>query len=67
MGDKSWKDDLKATIKKHVDDAVDTSNVVVAANVGKKGTHTSVSSRQRVVQRDGKTTRFEERVERSEG
>lgn len=66
MGDKSWKDELKAKIEKHVGDAVDASNTAVATNVGKTGAHASVTSRQRVVQRDGQTTRVTERTERSD-
>ena len=65
--DKSWKEDLKKKVKAHIDDAVDASNTAVATNVGRKGAHTSVSSRQRVVQRNGRTTRVEERIERSDG
>ena len=65
--DKSWKEDLKKKVKAQIDDAVDASNTAVATNLGKKGAHTSVSSRQRVVQRNGKTTRVEERIERSDG
>lgn len=67
MKDKSWAEDLKKKVKAHIDDAVDASNTAVATNTGKKGTHSSVTSRQRVVQRNGKTTRVEERVERSGG
>ena len=65
MKEKDWKDQLKEAIEETIDRATDSSNVAVAANVGKKGAHTSVSSRQRVVQRDGKTT-IEEQVERRE-
>ena len=64
MKDKNWKEELKTKIKEHVDDAIHASNTAVATNVRKKGAHTSVTSRQRVVQRDGKTTTVEERVER---
>lgn len=67
MKDKSWAEKLKNKIKERVDDAVDASNTAVATNTGKKGAHTSVSSRQRVVQRNGKTTRVEERIERRGG
>ena len=67
MKDKSWAEDLKNKIKGRVDDAVDASNTAVATNTGKKGAHTSVTSRQRVVQRNGKTTRVEERIERNDG
>jgi len=39
-------------------------NAVVAANVGEKGgSHTSVSSRQRIVQRNGKTVVDETEIE----
>ena len=42
-------------------------NAVIAANVGDAGsTRTSVTSRQRIVQKDGKTHVYEEREERSE-
>ncbi len=64
MTDKTWKDELKKKLKEHASDAVDTANSAVAGNVGRSGTRASVSSRQRVVQRDGKTVRVEERVER---
>lgn len=63
MVDKAWKEDLKRSIKEKVGDAVDATNSAVATNVGKKGTHTSVTSRQRVVQRNGETTVTEERTE----
>ena len=66
MPTKDWKDDLKKRIKEQVDDAVVTSNTAIASNIGKKGGHTSVSSRQRVVHRDGVTTTVEERTERRE-
>ena len=65
MGD--WKAKLKETLKKHATDAVDAANVASATNVSKKGTHTCVSSRQRVVQRNGETIKVDERMERSEG
>jgi hypothetical protein len=64
---KSWKDELKRNIQERAEDAVEAANTAVATNVGKRGAHTSVSSRQRVVQRDGKTTRVEERVRREGG
>jgi hypothetical protein len=63
MVDKAWKEDLKRSIKEKVADAVDATNSAVATNVGKKGAHTSVTSRQRVVQRNGETTVTEERTE----
>jgi hypothetical protein len=37
-------------------------NAVISANVGESGSSTSVSSRQRIVQRDGKTEVFESEV-----
>ena len=61
MTEKSRKlaEELKAKIK----DAVSgSSNIASAINVG-KGSHTSVSSRQRVVHRDGHTTTVTERHE----
>jgi len=67
MGDTSWKDELKTKIKEHIEGAVDASNTAVASNVGKKGSRTSVSSRQRVVQRDGRTTTVTERTETQDG
>ena len=63
---RNWKEELKQRIKKGVDDAVSTSNTAVASNIGKKGGRTSVSSRQRVVHKDGRTTTYEERTERSD-
>ena len=64
---RNWKEELKQRIKKGVDDAVSTSNTAVASNIGKKGGgRTSVSSRQRVVHKDGRTTMYEERTERSD-
>jgi hypothetical protein len=63
---KEWKEDLKKEIRDRVDDAVSASNTAIATNIGKGGTRTSVTSRQRVVQRDGKTTKYEERIERRE-
>ncbi len=62
--DKNWKDELKRKLKEQASDAVDAANTAVASNAGRNGTRASVSSRQRVVQRDGKTVRVEERVER---
>ncbi len=62
MNDKhrSLKDELKRRIKDAVEDS---SNIASAINVGGKGTRTSVSSRQRVVHRDGVTTTITERRE----
>jgi hypothetical protein len=57
---KKLRDELKARIE----DAVATSsNVASSINIGQKGSHTSVSSRQRVVHRDGVTTTVTERRE----
>jgi hypothetical protein len=64
---KGWKDELKEQLKKHAGDALNAANVATATNLGKPGKHTSVRSRQRVVQRNGETIHVEERVERSEG
>ena len=63
----NWKDELKEEFERRADEALDATNVAAATNVGKKGNHTTVSSRQRVVQRNGKTVRVEERVERRDG
>lgn len=41
-------------------------NKAVAVNSGRSGGRTSVSVRQRIVKRDGKTTVVEERTERRE-
>lgn len=65
MNDKHRK--LKDELKKRIKDAVeDSSNIASAINVGSKGTRTSVSSRQRVVHRDGVTTTTTERRESRE-
>ena len=63
---KDWKEDLKKTVRERVGDAVSGSNSAVATNIGEPGGRTSVSSRKRVVQADGTTTTYEERVERRE-
>ena len=65
MASKDWKSDLKKQIRQDVDNAIATSNTAVATNIGKKGGHTTVSSRQRVVTRNGETKVVEERVERT--
>lgn len=57
--ERKLKDDLKKGIK----NKVSSVNKAVATNVGGEG-HTSVSSYQRVVHKDGKTTVVEERTER---
>ena len=65
MGDagKNFRDELKKKIKESVDHS---SNVAAAVNVGSKGQRTSISSRQRVVHKDGVTTTVtEHREERS--
>ncbi|MFN2389948.1 MAG: hypothetical protein ABR575_10150 [Actinomycetota bacterium] len=59
MGHKKLRDELKKRIK----EAVDEGNVASAINVGGKGSHTSVSSRQQVTHRDGVTTKKTERRE----
>ena len=64
MDRKAWRAELKNKIKDQVDDAVSNANIAAAVNIGRSGTCTSVSSRQRVVQRDGETLVEEERVER---
>jgi hypothetical protein len=57
---KKLRDELKARIE----DAVgESTNVASAINIGKGRSHTSVSSRQRVVHRDGVTTTVTERRE----
>ncbi len=56
---------LKKQVKQGVDNAIATSNTAVATNFGKKGAETSMSSRQRVVSRNGETTIVEELVERT--
>ena len=63
MGDagKRFKEELKKKIKQTIDEG--GANVASAVNVGSKGQHTSVSSRQRIVQRDGITTTTTERRE----
>ena len=50
---KNFRDELKRKIKESVGDG---SNVASAVSVGSKGQTTSVSSRQRVLHRDGVTT-----------
>ncbi len=55
-------DELKKEIERAVSDSGST-NKAVSVNVG-KGSRTSVSSKQRVVQRDGRTETVEERIER---
>jgi hypothetical protein len=51
-------------LKKWIENAVsESSNVASAINVGNKGSRTSVSSRQRIVHRDGVTTTVTERRE----
>ena len=57
---KKRRHDLKQGIKDAVGDGV---NIASAVNVGSKGQSTSVSSRQRVVHRDGVTTTTTERTE----
>lgn len=63
MGDvgKRFAEELKKKIK----DAVDHNgaNIASSVNVGSKGQRTSVSARQRIVQRDGITTTTTERRE----
>lgn len=60
MSDKNG--DLFDQLKKRINQAVDdgNTNVAKAINVGGKGRRASVSSRQRVVHRDGVTTRVTE-------
>ena|GEM_PF-6343159 len=56
--------ELRDEIKKKIKDAAsDTSNIASAINVGGKGRRTSVSSRQKVVHRDGVTTTTTEKHE----
>ena len=63
MGDlgKRFTEELKKKIKQTIDEG--GANVASAVNVGGKGQRTSVSSHQRVVQRDGVTTTTTERRE----
>jgi CMP-2-keto-3-deoxyoctulosonic acid synthetase len=51
--DRSSRDELKRDLKKTI---VDATNIASAINVGKRGEHSSVSSRQKVTHRDGVTT-----------
>ena len=59
---------FKKVINERIDEKKDGVNVaggvnaVISANVGESGSKTSVSSRQRIVQRDGKTEVFEHEV-----
>ena len=52
-------------LKKKVKDAADQdgTNIASSVNIGSKGQRTSVSSRQRIVKRDGITTTTTERRE----
>ena len=55
-------------LKKKISDAIDEggANVASSVNVGSKGQRTSVSSHQRIVQKDGvRTVTTERREERS--
>ncbi len=56
---------IREELKQKIKDAVDGggSNIASAVNIGSKGERTSVSSHQRVVQRDGVTTTTTERRE----
>ena len=63
---------LRDGLKANLEDAItDSTNAASAVNVGGKGKRTSVSSRQRVVHRDGVTTTTteirEERTTDTEG
>jgi hypothetical protein len=58
---KKRKEELKQRIN---DAAKDDSNIASSVNVGGSGSHTSVSSRQEVVTKDGVTTKREIREER---
>lgn len=59
MAEKRLRDELK----KKIENVVDSANVASAVNVGSNGQRTSVSSRQRVVHKDGVTTTTTERRE----
>jgi len=58
---KRFAEELKKKIKDAARD--DGVNIASSVNIGSKGQRTSVSSRQRVVQRDGITTTTTERRE----
>ena len=58
---KRFRDGLKKKIKESIDEG--GANIASAINVGGKDRHTSVSSRQRIVQRDGVTTTTTEKWE----
>ncbi|HEV3471626.1 MAG TPA: hypothetical protein VG408_00260 [Actinomycetota bacterium] len=53
---RSVRDELKRGLK----NVVDATNIASAINVGRRGEHTSVSSRQKVTHRDGVTTTITE-------
>lgn len=56
---------LRDELKKLVTNAADEStNIASAINVGGNNRHSSVRSKQRVVQRDGVTTKVTEKEER---
>lgn len=54
------RDELKKKIKDAVTASSDTSNIASAIHIGGAGRRTGVSTRQRVVQRDGVTTKVTE-------
>jgi hypothetical protein len=58
---KRLREELKKKIKQSIDEG--GANIASAVNVGSNGQHTSVSSHQRIVQRDGVTTTTTERRE----
>ncbi|MFN2491121.1 MAG: hypothetical protein ABR529_15600 [Actinomycetota bacterium] len=62
MGDKASKERRRPFRQR-----LDAVNKAVAINLGEGSSRTSVSSRRRIVQRDGNTTVVEERTERREG
>lgn len=61
MTGKKIADELKALVKKAVDE--NGANVAKAINVGGRGKTTSVSSKQKIVQRNGATETITERTE----
>ena len=58
---KSLREELKKKFKQAIDDG--GANIASSFNVGGKGQRTSVSTRQRIVHRDGITTTTTERRE----
>lgn len=61
MAGRKLADELKTLVKKAVNE--NGANVAKAINVGGEGKTTSVSSKQKIVQRDGNTETVTERTE----